>query len=37
MKIHLNNEGQECKTGPARGRVLGERERVNGEGKEGPI
>jgi hypothetical protein len=22
MNIHLNNEGQECKTGPVRGRVL---------------
>jgi hypothetical protein len=23
MNIHLNNEGQECKTVPVRGRVLG--------------
>jgi hypothetical protein len=33
MKIHLNNEGQKCKTGPVRGRVPvgggGETERIN--------
>jgi hypothetical protein len=35
MNMQLNNEGQKCKTGPVRGRVLLEGERVNGEGKGG--
>jgi hypothetical protein len=33
MNIHLNNEGQECKTGPIRGQIL-LREKENGEVKE---
>jgi hypothetical protein len=33
MNIYLNNEGQECKTGPVRRTVLVGRGRVSGEGK----
>jgi hypothetical protein len=35
MNIHLNDEGQKCKMGPVRGRIISGRGIGSREGKEG--